>query len=414
MPGRIKTVSHEFEFDKSRTLIVSEKPCGVGNNCIAYKCTVLFNEEDSESDEKKNCKKDGESDKKKDGIPGILREFAPSDYNVSKLSGYENEMYRYLPSDSTFKKRFDDYVDRIKKIRDELNKIIGEDPNISWYYENSGIFNPSQNSIVEFNETEHKYRALFLSSYIGDDSGKSMENLDMPSRLESIIILCSVVEKFHKHNLLLADLKPSNYIYASDGTTSQLKIIDIDATVQLDKNGNIEENQIATGTPFYSFQKLFRDDSSEEYMDLYKYGVAKKADIYSLGAILLNAVTIKFFDELANDNKWFSIRHFNAADGLNSEVFAKLQKAEEDITIGFWNKFLQIIKNTVIYDDLKIEYNTAEELKQDIIALKEIYENKGVHPEVMLNNAIKDVQNKEKFSADNFDPDLFTEVEVVE
>lgn len=65
MPGRIKTVSHEFEFDKSRTLIVSEKPCGVGNNCIAYKCTVLFNEEDSEFDEKKNCKKDGESDKKK-------------------------------------------------------------------------------------------------------------------------------------------------------------------------------------------------------------------------------------------------------------------------------------------------------------------------------------------------------------
>lgn len=411
MPGRIKTVSHEFKFDKSRTLIVSEKPCGVGSNCIAYKCTVLFNEEDGESDKKK----DGESNKH--GIPGVLREFAPSDYNVSKLPGYENEMYRYLPSDSNFKKRFDDYIDRIKKIRDELNKIKGEDPNISWYYENSGIFNPSQNSIVEFNETEHKYRALFLSSYIGDDSGKSMENLDMSSRLESIIILCSVVEKFHKHNLLLADLKPSNYIYVSDGTTSQLKIIDIDATVQLDENGNIEENQIVTGTPFYSFQKLIPRLSAKyrEYIDPFmnQDGVAKKADIYSLGAILLNAVTIKFFDELANDNKWFIIRYIDVANDLNSEVFAKLQKVEKDITIGFWNKFLQIIKNTVIDDDLKIEYNTAEELKQDIIALKEIYENKGVHPEVMLNNAIKDVQNKEKFSADNFDPDLFTEVEVV-
>ena len=81
-----------------------------------------------------------------------------------------------------------------------------------------------------------------------------------------------------------------------------MRDIDIDATVQLDENGNIEENQIVTGTPFYSFQKLIPRLSAKyrEYIDPFmnQDGVAKKADIYSLGAILLNAVTIKFFDDI--------------------------------------------------------------------------------------------------------------------
>lgn len=404
---------HVFAFDNKRTLIVSDTPFGQGDNCIAYKCDIKF--------------PDGSI------LPGILKEFAPYKYNVSKVPGSENEMFRYLPAEKEqdkFLDKFNKYIKRVNEKNKILNDIIqnSKDVSLSWYYDVNGTHSPKEDQLIEFNESNHTYRALFLTSYLSEDASKSLGDLNLVGRLDELIALCYVVEKFHSHNLLLADLKPDNYIFATDGDIKQIKIIDIDSMLQLDEYGNICDNQDITGTRFYSFHKIVdriiktKFDSNGKivkecsYIDkdfLFKNGEAKKADIYSIGALLLNAVTLPIFNEVATEKKWFTTECIDAAEDLDNCYFEKLKNYGENINIGFWNKFLQIISQSVVHEDFHITYNSVAEIKNDIIVLKEILLGKGVHPEVMLNNAIIDVKNSKQFSEKNFDPDLFTDIEVV-
>mgnify|MGYP000068631593 CR=1 FL=1 len=376
---------NKFAFDKDRSIVIDE--CiGRGASCISYKCTVKF------SDNKTSI--------------GVLKEFVPYKLKVELLK--EDGRYRYLPSQ---KKLFIDmltnYVQNIDRIDELLDKISKKDSTISWYYDSSTINDSSKNKIFELDEENNKYRAIRLLPYESTDASTTIHKFNIYGRIDALIKLCSVVDKFHLNNLIIADLKPKNFLYATDGTTSRIKIIDFDSALLINDEDAVIENQSVSGSPFYSSPEIRNNDI--QIFDMY----AKRADVYSIGAILLNFVTIKIFDEISNNYGWFKDVKYplnDLSEQLNDSVFSKLQEEEKDesITLGFWKKFVQIVLKATSSPESR--YENMLEIKKELISLQEIYLNKGVHPEVMLNKALDMAEN---IMPKDIDENLFTNIKEV-
>lgn len=374
---------NEFVFDRDRTIII-EEIIGKGANCIASKCIVKFN--------------NGKT------ATGILKEFVPKKLKLDLLG--DNGRYRYLPSQKEqFIKKYDSYTHNADRIDNLLYEIAKNDPTIGWYYDSSSIYDSSNSRIFELDDKNNKYCAIRLLPYENTDASTTIHKFNIYNRIDALIKLCSVVEKFHSNNLIIADLKPRNFLYATDGITSRIKIIDFDSALLINNEDAIIDNQDVSGSPFYSSPEVRLNDFS-----LYEM-YAKRADVYSIGVMLLNFVTINFFDEISKEYRWFKQCYLNnLSQQLNDSLYLQLIEVEKDknITQGFWNKFVQIVLKATSSPESR--YENMQEIKKELISLQEIYENKGVHPAVMLNKAIgiaKDIMPKD------IDENLFTNIKEV-
>jgi len=374
-----------FKFDNDRAIIIGEA-IGSGASCIAYKCIIKFEHSSKTS-------------------TGIMKEFAPKNSYVDLIG--EDDRYRYLPAqEEQFIVKYYSYKDSVEKMDKLLSEIAKNDSTIEWYYDSSSIYDSSKNRIFELDKKNHRYRAITLLPYESKDASTTIHNFSIKERIDALARLCSVVEKFHDNNLILADLKPKNFLYGNDGITSRIKIIDFDSVLLTDDENGVKPNQSITGSKFFSSPEIRTIDCS---LDMY----ARQSDVYSMGAILLNFVTIKIFDEIAGKYRWFESDYLSELDiQLNNELYEKLKLYENDdhITKGFWNKFVQIVLKSMS-NSLENRYENMAQIRDELISLIEIYDNKGVHPEVMLNKAI-DMAKIIKF--DDIDEDLFTSIKEVD
>lgn len=74
--------------------------------------------------------------------------------------------------------------------------------------------------------------------------------------------------------------------------------------------------------------------------------------------------------------------------------------------------FQEIIQRTITLKS-KHRYKFIDDLYNDLIILKEIYQNKGVHPEVMLDNA-QNIAKEFAGELKGFDEDLLCDCVVVD
>lgn len=405
---RYELVGTNIMFPDNKIVTVLEV-LGAGNTCIGYKCKITYNDNTF-------------------GY-GVLKEFLPNgfDYKTSNIK------YKYvLPSQwDDFIARYIDYLNGLGSIRNILKSI--ETPSLKRYFtvppnikldqfdENGDFKSINYNALFYFSPRENTFYGLSLYAFDSIDISSKICEFNIKERIEILSKLCLVIDKFHEKDIILADIKPENFLYEKDDIGGFcLKLFDFDSILKLDKNGKLLPNQTISGTNYFSAPEIFT----------YSSLIGKKSDVYSIGALLLYFVFREQFDELIDITKIFSkkdLKHIK--DIFNNETFEKLLNCNNDyfekhkgkyypITTGFFYKLKNIIlkamnPNTTQRYGYFNGKSPMQNLHDDLIVLNEIYENKGVHPEVMLNNAIKDVQNNEQYSQENFDPDLFTEIEVV-
>lgn len=322
----------------------------------------------------------------------IVKEYAPENFTRDNKI-FENNKYfnsRVLPAQfEDFEKHYNEFVKQLEILRNKIQVIIDEEsPDSEKSLKNYIINIPDGDNCRFFIDKSNKcYSGLMLYPYESTDAEEKIKDMSLTERLESLIMLCKIVHRFHEKHIALVDLKPMNFIYYNDGINKTVKLFDFDSIVQIDDNGFINESDFwrLKGTHFFSAPETLSDLGTQNY----DAGIG--SDIYSLGAMLLYYVLIDDFNELIPDVDYFKISDLN--DILSNEIFNKYQKAHKSkntITYGFWRRFVSIIKTSMNEDIFSRSFGqnlSVLPLEKEIGILLDIYNHKGVHPEVMFDYA---------------------------
>lgn len=353
----------------------------------------------------------------------IIKEFTPNkeeynfDINVSgePISPIEiqNEVFkhRYLPANAIeFKKDFDNFFNRQAQVQSMVNNILNSDTKNRYLRYNIVSLN-EQDIIKEFDAGSNTYRGLLIYNYDSKDFGNGVKDLTVIERLEAFLCLCSVVNAFHKANIALIDIKPENFIYISEKDASPmtyLKFFDFDSFIYLNEKSLMIDDCSSIPCGTFPFEAPELAGTYREYR-IYD-DVGARSDIYSLGVILYNFIIY----DVINEYKEFKDKdEFGLL--INSENDFLAGNGQNILTDGF-TKMLFSILNKACYRYYNQRYENegyAKGLLKDVENLLEIYQNKGVHPEVMLDNA-KNIATEFKNELKDFDEGLLCDCVVVD
>ena len=353
----------------------------------------------------------------------IIKEFTPNkeeynfDINVSgePISPIEiqNEVFkhRYLPANAIeFKKDFDNFFNRQAQVQSMVNNILNSDTKNRYLRYNIVSLN-EQDIIKEFDAGSNTYRGLLIYNYDSKDFGNGVKDLTVIERLEAFLCLCSVVNAFHKANIALIDIKPENFIYISEKDASPmtyLKFFDFDSFIYLNEKSLMIDDCSSIPCGTFPFEAPELAGTYREYR-IYD-DVGARSDIYSLGVILYNFIIY----DVINEYKEFKDKdEFGLL--INSENDFLAGNGQNILTDGFTKKLFSILNKACYrYYNQRYENNGyAKGLLTDVENLLEIYQNKGVHPEVMLDNA-KNIANEFKNELKDFDEGLLCDCVVVD
>lgn len=353
----------------------------------------------------------------------IIKEFTPNkeeynfDINVSgePISPIEiqNEVFkhRYLPANAIeFKKVFDNFFNRQAQVQSMVNNILNSDTKNRYLRYNIVSLN-EQDIIKEFDAGSNTYRGLLIYNYDSKDFGNGVKDLTVIERLEAFLCLCSVVNAFHKANIALIDIKPENFIYISEKDASPmtyLKFFDFDSFIYLNEKSLMIDDCSSIPCGTFPFEAPELAGTYREYR-IYD-DVGARSDIYSLGVILYNFIIY----DVINEYKEFKDKdEFGLL--INSENDFLAGNGQNILTDGFTKKLFSILNKACYrYYNQRYENNGyAKGLLTDVENLLEIYQNKGVHPEVMLDNA-KNIATEFKNELKDFDEGLLCDCVVVD
>lgn len=353
----------------------------------------------------------------------VVKEFVPNkeeynfDINVSgepiSLIEIQDKVFkhRYLPAKTAeFKKDFVDFFERQKKVQSMANSILNSDTENRYLRYNIVSLN-EQDIIKEFDENNNTYKGLLIYNYDSIDFGNGIKDLTVIERLEAFLCLCSVVNAFHKANIALIDIKPENFIYISEKDASPmtyLKFFDFDSFVYLDENSLMIDDCSSIPCGTFPFEAPELAGTYREYR-IYD-DVGARSDVYSLGVILYNFIiydVINEYKEFKDKEKFYS--------HINSENDFLVGNGQNILTDGFIKKLFSILNKACYryYNQRYKDEGYAKGLLTDVENLLEIYQNKGVHPEVMLDNA-KTIATEFKNELKDFDEGLLCDCVVVD
>lgn len=383
----------KISFDDKRLIEVVE--CiGSGSSANAYICNIWLKDEPND----------------KLISRALLKEFFPKNLPAGELIRDEEKYIIKYPSTEkdTFKNLFFCYVNKTRYLRDLINEFILEDESIKKYI----VKIPEESDcIFKIDETAGTYTALQLFPFDSMDTSKKIHELTMVQRLEALEKLCLVVDKFHQKHILLADLKPENFLFIDDGITITLKLFDFDAIIKLDEKNRYIRNKDAEGkgTPFFSSLQVCKYLSPNT--------TTLDSDVYSIGAILYYFVCFEIFDEVFPFKTTFEDNDLTKVkEKLSLDLYNNLIKKtnDEHLSIGFWNKFISLI-NTAMNSNHNQRYDRfshespMKQMYKEITILKSIYQNNGIHPEVMIDHSVR---KSKVYSKTEIDPQLFTNITI--
>lgn len=393
------SMSKEFKFDKNRNIKIIRQ-IGRGASCITYECRIIYNDDTPAK-------------------TAILKEFEPQQFDLEPALQDDNGYrYRCLPAQKDeFIQFYQLFKGKYEAVQEILNEGAAQDPAIRNYMVAPNIEGNNYNSNFKLDESKGTYSALFLLPYENVDYKQEIKTLSFGERLDVVGNLCLIVNKFHKQKIIMADIKPENFLYYNDGILKRMEWIDFDSLLKLDDNRNLCADQTITGSPFFSAPEIMAGLSTM---------CDERSDVYSIGAMLLFSITYKSFNdiihlddyvpELPNSSGKIKNSLKELPNVFTNDLFQSIHDEDEKITLGFWNRFKNMVIKLMSPDGRKrgaADQNGSYMLPifNEISTLLEIYNQQGLHPEVMLDHAVEKV-NSEEFQELDFNPLMVANCEI--
>ncbi len=378
----------KINFIGRRRIIVESEILPRGSSCRCYYCTVKYS--------------DGTSETK------MLKEFAPLNYNlpVSQTGGLRN----IDSANNSFELLFKSHFKKMKQVRSLLLDISNKENSLKRYFvipPDGEMNKKSVNTIISYNKQQGKYCYLSLLDFDSTAAINNIGSFPINERIEALIKLSKIINIFHKKHLILADIKPDNFIYDTDGIGFCIKLFDFDSVIDL--NQKIIADDITCSLPWAPYE-LFRGKTDR---------IGPQSDLYSLGAMLLYFVMFTYFQNEGEKNFVYFLH--SKHDPLNSEYLKILQQYDKKVTVGFWNKFKEIVYTVTNNRNPNARYdrsfgNPLDYFIVQLTILKEIYESRGAHPQIMIDNAVRLINEpgSNLFDVHNFNPFLFADINITE
>lgn len=233
---------------------------------------------------------------------------------------------------------------------------------------------------------------------------------DITERIRVVKCITSVLNKIYKSNkkLIMLDLKIDNFLFKSNGQDGldDLYIIDWDSLVRLNQCGHIDRDAEVNYTEYVAPQEIRR---------ISRNLIGVKSCIYMLGIMLYTALLLPY------SSKKYICLYLVAADEftdveINEAVINELKAI--GATQGFILRLIKILTNSY-NSNREHRYSATNDLNEfeifmnELDVLIDIYNHKGVHPEVMLDRAIALSNNKNFFNEEDFEEKLLCDIEEV-
>lgn len=320
-----------------------------------------------------------------------------------------NVIVRYLPAQKdVFITAYDEFISNQKKVQSLLDEAVDQNYKLRRYITQPlDVFTISPKASA--NKNTFAYFELYL--YEEKDFNKCALTLPIQKNLCALIRLCNVLDKLHRGGVSVNDLKPANFLYDEDAGMPILQVFDLGSVRKIAADGKlVDGTSLPSSTTFYGAPEYV----SGKYIS---GGGGIYADIYSIGAILM--FILFMYEERFVDG-------VNRHISRESEVKDTLELLDQCIettyndhkyTKGFLDYAKHIISHCITggtVAEVQTRYHNtshqtaAQHLADDLKTLLEIYDNQGVHPEVMLNRAISQA---DQLPLDDLDEDLFTEIQ---
>ncbi len=208
------------------------------------------------------------------------------------------------------------------------------------------VWTPDDKSGIEFSK--------YLEALRKND--KADEEESFKEILETVATLTDCICILHLSGILHLDLKPSNFLVSYDSrkklSTGNISLFDINTIYSIEN-----EKDMAAGSLGYCAPEVFRGITDN------------RSDIYSIGAILFNAVADYdvYPDGLYRDEYYEHLNELPDNSGILREIKAKKGAAPVQ-------KFTEILK-LALAENRNDRYEYAELLLEDIRALIDILKN---------------------------------------
>ena len=256
-------------------------------------------------------------------------------------------------------------------------------------------------------------------------------NMSLIEKVDILLRACRAVSKIHKTGYIHLDIKPSNlYVSASKTLVTP---IDMGSAIQKRENsksapsftdimetiGYMSTNAYASlRVREFNFQReqcrelFYKEengivsypyvpDNMVNYLCVLENRIGVKDDIYSLLCCAFFVLT-----NGRNYNSPAGIPQYKNADEIKNALY---ENNIPDYLTGRLTGLFMLLYAPSEHVDKEIKYDSVEELIKELNVIKEIEQNQGFHPEVLLRNAQKYEQH---FADVEIDPELLTDIEM--
>lgn len=244
------------------------------------------------------------------------------------------------------------------------------------------------------------------------------EYMSLVKATEIMIKACDTVQEIHDKGYVHFDIKPSN-LYLVD-KISHVIAIDFGSSV---KTGEKTYEEIINSNAYWStrgfltkrlsdfcdklitYRKIIPTVAEKNSLIEAELSLSKKEDIFALICTYWYLITGEDSFGIWNRNMQF----------LSTDQKIEMVLKENNIPIYLIRTLVEIfltIDEPTKNADVQVPFNSVFELKKRFEAVKEILENRGFHPEVLLRNSIEFF--RKNFQDIIIDPDLLCDIEEME
>jgi serine/threonine-protein kinase len=163
----------------------------------------------------------------------------------------------------------------------------------------------------------------------------------MRSRLEYFIKVCEAVSYAHDHGVIHRDLKPDNIMIGEYG---EVYVMDWGIAATLEDIEKMSDDQIRSGTVGYIPPEVFRESI-----------VGEKTDIFALGAILFELVTLK--------RAYYGNSVIDVLDRTAQGLYEPLEHAFRSVTIP---GDIRAVIDKALNPEPGQRYDSVKELRDDV------------------------------------------------
>lgn len=382
---------------KNGYVLVDDAPLGEGASFVSYR-GILFNDTFSEG---KNV---------------ILKEYAPTkSFNqkyetsdrIERLENTTDEEIvckEILPANKEkFLRQFQNLNAILSNVKElQKNKAIRDDI-VDCYDEDIQLFDEALKPVTSLDVYDPAsvskvkyYRGL--SIYYDDDftpDGVLRDIFGIEDVLRILTEISMIIKRLHTEGFLHRDIKINNFLYKKKSDSFTVKMFDTDSIVFANKVSGI-----CTSAPY---------SPSEAYRGEYY----PQTDIYMLGATLfmmLLGEDSKKFIRLSYDDISGEQYRYICYEDLFSESNIDILIDKYQCTEGFLKRLRKIFSKSLA-NAYRDRYNCVDGFIEDLKILLDIYNHKGVHPEVILNSANEMAESPDFLK--EYDENLLCEVEEV-